>query len=124
MGAIVIGLASGIICFWAATSLKKALGYDDSLDAFGVHGIGGIVGALLTGIFSAVSLGGQGINADSIGEQFVVQLIGVLFTIVYCGVLSYILLKIVDKIVGLRVTQDEETRGLDIALHDERGYNY
>ncbi|MYD62721.1 MAG: ammonium transporter, partial [Gemmatimonadetes bacterium] len=103
MGAIVVGLASGVLCFWAATSLKRALGYDDSLDAFGVHGIGGIVGALLTGIFAAESLGGQGLSADSIGGQFVVQLIGVVFTIVYCGVLSFILLKIVDAIVGLRV---------------------
>jgi len=124
MGAIVVGLASGVLCFWAATSLKRALGYDDSLDAFGVHGIGGIVGALLTGIFAAESLGGQGLSANSIGGQFVVQLIGVVFTIVYCGVLSFILLKIVDAIVGLRVSQDEETEGLDISLHDERGYNY
>ena len=124
MGAIAVGLASGVLCFWAATSLKRALGYDDSLDAFGVHGIGGIVGALLTGIFAAESLGGQGLTADSIGGQFVVQLIGVVFTIVYCGVLSFILLKIVDAIIGLRVSQDEETEGLDIALHDERGYNY
>ena len=115
MGAIVVGLASGVLCFWAATSLKRALGYDDSLDAFGVHGIGGIVGALLTGIFAAESLGGQGLSADSIGGQFVVQLIAVVFTIVYCGVLSFILLKIVDAIVGLRVSQDEETEGLDIS---------
>ena len=124
MGAIVVGLASGVLCFWGATSLKRALGYDDALDAFGVHGIGGIVGALLTGIFAAESLGGQGLSADSIGGQFVVQLIAVVFTIVYCGVLSFILLKIVDAIVGLRVSQDEETEGLDISLHDERGYNY
>ncbi len=124
MGAIAVGLASGVICFWAATSLKRALGYDDSLDAFGVHGIGGIVGALLTGIFAAEGLGGQGLSADTIGGQFVVQLIGVVFTIVYCGVLSFILLKIVDAIIGLRVSQDEETEGLDISLHDERGYNY
>lgn len=124
MGAIVVGLASGILCFWAATSLKRAMGYDDSLDAFGVHGIGGIVGALLTGIFAAESLGGQGLSADSIGGQFFVQLVGVVFTIAYCAVLSFILLKIVDAIVGLRVSQSEETEGLDIALHDERGYNY
>ncbi len=124
MGAIVVGLASGVLCFWAATSLKRALGYDDSLDAFGVHGIGGIVGALLTGIFAAESLGGQGLSADSIGGQFFVQLVGVVFTIVYCAVLSFILLKIVDAGVGLRVSQEEETQGLDISLHDERGYNY
>ena len=124
MGAIAIGLASGVICFWAATSLKRALGYDDSLDAFGVHGVGGIVGALLTGIFSDVSFGGAGINADSIGGQFTAQLISVVFTLVYSGVLSFIILKIVDAIIGLRVSQEEETEGLDIALHDERGYNY
>ena len=124
MGAIVVGFASGILCFWAATSLKRAMGYDDSLDAFGVHGIGGIVGALLTGIFAAESLGGQGLSADSIGGQFFVQLVGVVFTIAYCAVLSFILLKIVDAIIGLRVSQSEETEGLDIALHDERGYNY
>ena len=124
MGAIVVGLASGILCFWAATSLKRAMGYDDSLDAFGVHGIGGIVGALLTGIFAAESLGGQGLSADSIGGQFFVQLVGVVFTIAYCAVLSFILLKIVDAIIGLRVSQTDETEGLDIALHDERGYNY
>ena len=124
MGAIVVGLASGILCFWAATSLKRAMGYDDSLDAFGVHGIGGIVGALLTGIFAAESLGGQGLSADSIGGQFFVQIVGVVFTIAYCAVLSFVLLKIVDAIVGLRVSQSEETEGLDIALHDERGYNY
>ena len=124
MGAIVVGFASGILCFWAATSLKRAMGYDDSLDAFGVHGVGGIVGALLTGIFAAESLGGQGLSADSIGGQFFVQLVGVVFTIAYCAVLSFILLKIVDAIIGLRVSQSEETEGLDIALHDERGYNY
>lgn len=124
MGAIVVGLASGILCFWAATSLKRAMGYDDSLDAFGVHGIGGIVGALLTGIFAAESLGGQGLSADSIGGQFFVQLVGVVFTIAYCAILSFILLKIVDAIIGLRVSQSEEIEGLDIALHDERGYNY
>ena len=124
MGAIVVGLASGILCFWAATSLKRAMGYDDSLDAFGVHGIGGIVGALLTGIFAAESLGGQGLSADSIGGQFFVQLVGVVFTIAYCAVLSFILLKLVDAIIGLRVSQSDETEGLDIALHDERGYNY
>ena len=124
MGAIVVGFASGLLCFWAATSLKRAMGYDDSLDAFGVHGVGGIVGALLTGIFAAESLGGQGLSADSIGGQFFVQLVGVVFTIAYCAVLSFILLKIVDAIIGLRVSQSEETEGLDIALHDERGYNY
>ena len=126
MGAIAIGFLSGVICFWSATSLKRSLGFDDSLDAFGVHGIGGIVGALLTGIFSAEALGGQGLGDGhtGIGSQFVAQLISVIFTLVYSGVLSFIILKIVDAIVGLRVSQDEEVAGLDISLHDERGYNY
>lgn len=126
MGAIAIGFLSGVICFWSATSLKRALGFDDSLDAFGVHGVGGIVGALLTGIFSAEALGGQGLGDGhtGIGSQFVAQLISVIFTLVYSGVLSFIILKIVDAVVGLRVSQEDEVAGLDISLHDERGYNY
>ena len=123
MGALAIGFASGLLCFWGATSLKQKLGYDDSLDAFGVHGIGGIVGALLTGVFAAESLGGQGLAMGSIGAQVGSQLISVVFTIVYCGVLSYIILKIVDALVGLRVNSDEESQGLDLALHSEQGYN-
>ena len=122
MGAIVIGLASGLICFWAATSLKQALGYDDSLDAFGVHAVGGIVGALLTGVFAAESLGGMGLAKDSVGGQLGAQILGVVFTIVYCAVLSFIILKIVDAVVGLRVSDEDEDRGLDISLHNEQGY--
>ena len=124
MGAIAIGVVAGILCFWGATSLKKKMGYDDSLDAFGVHGIGGIVGAILTGIFCAEALGGQGFGDghSSIGGQLVAQLIAVIFTIVYCGVLSFIILKIVDAIIGLRVSEEEENQGLDISLHDEQGY--
>ncbi|GMV90658.1 MAG: ammonia channel [Candidatus Hydrogenedentota bacterium] len=121
MGALVIGLASGGICFLGATSLKRALGYDDSLDAFGVHGIGGLVGALLTGVFASTSLGGW--EEISIGAQFIQQVKGALVTIVYCGVLSFILLKIVDVVVGLRVSEQQETQGLDISLHEEAGYN-
>ena len=124
MGAIAVGFAAGILCFWGATSLKRKLGYDDSLDAFGVHGIGGVVGALLTGIFAAEGLGGQGLAAGvSIGQQFGIQLVGVIVTVIYCALLSAIILKIVDAVVGLRVREDEEIRGLDIALHDEQGYN-
>ena len=123
LGALAIGFASGLLCFWGATSLKQKLGYDDSLDAFGVHGIGGIVGALLTGVFAAESLGGQGLPMGSIGAQVGSQLISVVFTIVYCGVLSYIILKFVDVVVGLRVDPDEESQGLDLALHSEQGYN-
>ena len=124
MGAIVIGVAAGLLCFWGSTTLKRKLGYDDSLDAFGVHGIGGIVGALLTGLFVAEGLGGQGLaEGMTIARQLGVQLIGIVFTVVYCGVLSAIILKIVDAIVGLRVSEDEENQGLDLALHDEQGYN-
>ena len=123
MGAIAVGAASGIFCFWGATSLKQKLGYDDSLDAFGVHGIGGIVGALLTGIFVAEGLGGTGLaDGVSVGQQLVSQIKAVVFTIVYCGVLSFIILKIVDAIVGLRVDEEEEEQGLDVALHNEQGY--
>lgn len=125
MGALVIGIASGLICFWGATSLKQKLGYDDSLDAFGVHGIGGIVGALLTGIFASEVLGGAGFadGVDNIGTQFLNQLLSVVITIVWSGVLSFIILKILDAIIGLRVEGDEEREGLDLVLHDERGYN-
>lgn len=123
MGAIIIGAASGVVCFWSATSLKQKLGFDDSLDAFGVHGIGGIVGAFLTGICASESLGGAGFEAAGLGAQLKGQVISIVFTLVYSGVLSLVLLKIVDAVVGLRVTQEDETRGLDISLHDERGYN-
>ncbi len=124
MGALVIGLASGVGCFIAATKVKRALGYDDSLDVFGVHAIGGIIGAVLTGVFCAPSLGGAGFGEgiESIGQQVGVQLVGVGATVVYTAVVSFILLKIVDVIIGLRVTEEQETEGLDLALHDERGY--
>ena len=124
LGAIVIGFASGALCFWASTILKKKCGYDDSLDVFGVHGVGGIVGALLTGVFVAKGLGGQGLaDGMTIGSQFGVQAIGVVVTLVYSGVVSYILLKVVDGIIGLRVSEEGETAGLDISLHEEQGYN-
>ncbi|HHM6587443.1 TPA: ammonium transporter [Pseudomonas aeruginosa] len=122
MGALVIGLASGVICSFAATSLKRALKYDDSLDAFGVHAVGGIVGALLTGIFAAPSLGGFG-SVEDIGAQFFVQFKGVAFTVVYTAVVTFVILKVLDLVMGLRVTEEEEAVGLDLALHNERGYN-
>ncbi|MBG6790820.1 ammonium transporter [Pseudomonas aeruginosa] len=122
MGALVIGLASGVICFFAATSLKRALKYDDSLDAFGVHAVGGIVGALLTGIFAAPSLGGFG-SVEDIGAQFFVQFKGLAFTVVYTAVVTFVILKVLDLVMGLRVTEEEEAVGLDLALHNERGYN-
>ncbi len=122
MGAIVIGLSSGVICFLCATSLKRKLGYDDSLDAFGVHGIGGIVGAILTGVFAAPALGGFGEVTDIAGQVFI-QFKGVAFTVVYTGVVTFVILKVLDMVMGLRVSEEEEAVGLDLALHNERGYN-
>jgi len=122
MGALVIGLVSGVVCFFCATSLKRKLGYDDSLDAFGVHGIGGIVGALLTGIFAAPMLGGFG-AVENIGLQLWIQFKGVLFTVVYTGIVTYLILKAIDLVMGLRVNEEQETIGLDLSLHNERGYN-
>jgi len=124
MGAIVIGAAAGFFCYLAATKLKRAMGYDDSLDVFGVHAVGGIIGAMLTGVFAAESLGGAGLGVDGgIGAQLVVQAIGVSATVIYTGIMSLIILKVVDMVIGLRVTPEQETEGLDITLHDERGYN-
>ena len=124
MGALLIGFASGLVCFLTSTKLKRALGYDDSLDVFGVHAVGGILGAILTGLCADASLGGAGLaEGMTIGTQLWVQTKGVLFTIVYSGVLSFVILKIIDVVIGLRVTEEQETEGLDIALHDERGYN-
>ena len=123
LGALAIGAASGIVCFIASTKLKRALGYDDALDVFGVHAVGGIVGAILTGVFADASLGGAGLaEGMTIASQLWVQTKGVLFTIVYTAVLSFIILKVVDVVIGLRVTEEQETEGLDLALHDERGY--
>jgi Amt family ammonium transporter len=124
MGALLIGLASGAVCFLASTKLKRVLGYDDSLDVFGVHAVGGILGAILTGLCADVALGGKGLaEGVTIGMQLWIQTKGVLFTVIYTTVLSYAILKVIDWAIGLRVTGDQETEGLDIALHDERGYN-
>jgi len=124
MGAMAIGVASGLVCYLAVVKLKRKLGYDDSLDAFGVHGVGGFVGAILTGVFVDASLGGAGLaEGVSMGSQVVKQFLGAAATIVYCGVISFILLKIIDAVIGLRVTVEEEQMGLDLVLHDEQGYN-
>ena len=124
MGALAIGVAAGILCFLASTRLKRKLGYDDSLDVFGVHAVGGIVGAILTGMFAFPSLGGVWDPGDkTIGAQLWIQTKGVLFTVVFTGVGSFVLLKLVDVLLGLRVSSEDETLGLDLALHDERGYN-
>ena len=132
MGAIVIGLISGLVCLWGVNGLKRLLGADDSLDVFGVHGVGGIVGALLTGVFAAPSLGGTGIydyiadkaSADySITGQVWVQLQAVLTTVVWSAVVAFIAFKIVDLVIGLRVTEEEEREGLDISSHGETAYH-
>lgn len=115
-GALAIGFASGLIAWWASTSLKKALGYDDSLDVFGIHGVAGIVGALLTGWFAVEAIGG---TAGSF-EQVIIQAMGVGVTIIYTAIVTFIILKVVDVIVGLRVTDDEEREGLDVTQHGER----
>ena len=125
MGAIAIGAAAGVGCFLASVKLKRAMGYDDSLDVFGVHATGGIIGAMLTGVFCAKSLGGAGFGVESGGmvAQLAVQFTGVMATVIYTGIMSFIILKVIDAIIGLRVSEDEETEGLDIVLHDERGYS-
>jgi Amt family ammonium transporter len=132
MGSIVIGLLAGLICLWGVNGLKRLLGADDALDVFGVHGVGGILGALLTGVFAAPSLGGTGIydyvankvNPEySIGGQVWIQFQGVLTTIIWSGVVAFVAYKIVDLLIGLRVSEEEEREGLDITSHGETAYN-
>ena len=134
-GALIIGLLAGLICLWGVTGLKKLLGADDSLDVFGVHGVGGILGALLTGVFNSPNLGGPSLVADwttvamvtpeaySIANQVWIQAKGVLITIVWSGVVSLIAYKIVDVVIGLRVPEEEEREGLDITSHGETAYH-
>ncbi|MCB5186536.1 ammonium transporter [Methylobacillus caricis] len=124
MGAIILGFIASFISLWSVTKLKIALGYDDTMDVFGIHGIAGIVGALGTGIFMAPTLGGVGYEEGvTMGHQLYVQAVSVGFTLVYVGVVSYILFKIVDLVIGLRVTEDDEREGLDTASHGERAYH-
>jgi Amt family ammonium transporter len=124
MGTLVIGIASGALCYLAVVKIKRALGYDDSLDAFGVHGVGGIVGAILTGVFISADLGGAGLDEGvSMGRQVWLQFVGAGVTILYCAVASFIILKVLDVVIGLRVTEEQEQEGLDLVLHDEQGYN-
>jgi ammonium transporter, Amt family len=133
MGSLVIGLLAGVVCLWGVNGLKRLLGADDSLDVFGVHGVGGILGALLTGVFTAPQLGGQGIfdyvtnkmsaDAYSIGAQVLVQAEAVLTTIVWSGVVAFIAYKVVDLVVGLRVPEEQEREGLDITSHGESAYH-
>jgi Amt family ammonium transporter len=131
-GALVIGLLSGVVCLWGVTGLKKLLGADDSLDVFGVHGVGGILGALLTGVFASPKLGGTGTcdyvantcgGWTSIGAQVWVQAQGVIYTVIISGIVALVAFKIVDMVIGLRVTEEEEREGLDISSHGETAYN-
>jgi Amt family ammonium transporter len=134
-GALIIGLVAGLACLWGVSALKRILGADDSLDVFGVHGVGGIVGAILTGVFNSPNLGGPSAMADwtsltmfttdnySIGSQVWIQTKAVLVTIVWSGVVSAIAYKIVDLTIGLRVSEEDEREGLDTTAHGERAYN-
>jgi Amt family ammonium transporter len=123
MGAIVLGAIAGVVCFFFCTTVKNALGYDDSLDVFGVHGVGGIIGSIGTGIFVAPALGGAGVADYAMGAQVWKQFVAVAVAVIWCGVGSFVLFKIIDAVVGLRVTSDQEREGLDIAEHGERAYN-
>ncbi|MCQ4345926.1 ammonium transporter [Pseudomonas stutzeri] len=122
-GALAIGLLSGVCCYLAVTSLKRRLGYDDSLDVFGLHGVGGVVGALLTGVFCVPALGGH-VEGSEILPQVWAQAKSVVFTFVYCFAVSWVLLKLVDRLVGLRVDEQAEDLGLDLAEHNERAYSH
>lgn len=119
MGALLIGIAAGLACYWGAVILKVRLGYDDSLDAFGVHGIGGIVGALLTGVFAVEAIGGAPGLLEGNAGQVLVQIEGIVGTIVYCALATFVILKIVEMVMGLRVDEETEVAGLDITLHGE-----
>jgi Amt family ammonium transporter len=133
MGALIMGLLAGVVCLWGVTGLKRLLRADDSLDVFGVHGVGGILGALLTGVFASPSLGGQGVwdyttnamdTAYSIADKVLVQAHGVVVTVVWSAVVAFIAFKLVDIVIGLRVPEDEEREGLDVTSHGESAYRY
>jgi ammonium transporter, Amt family len=123
MGSIIIGALAGFLCLWGVSGLKKMLGADDSLDVFGVHGVGGILGALLTGVFTAPGLGGTGGEDFSIASQVLIQAEGVVITMVWSTVVAFVAYKVVDMVVGLRVSEEAEREGLDISSHGETAYN-
>ena len=123
MGAIILGAIAGPVCLWAVSGLKKTLGYDDSLDVFGIHAVGGIIGAIGTGIFVSPALGGVGVDDYSMAGQVMTQATGVLVTVAWSGVVSFVLFKLIDMIMGLRVSEEAEREGLDTAIHGERAYN-
>jgi len=121
IGALFIGIAAGLVCYVAAVWMKKALGYDDSLDAWGLHGVGGALGAILTGLFasSAINHAGKGWAADGNAGQMLIQLYDVLGTFAYSAIVTWLILKVVDLMVGLRVSAEVEVEGLDVNLHEE-----
>lgn len=123
VGGLVIGMTAGFVCFYATQYIKRRLKIDDSLDVFPVHGVGGIFGSILTGVFAAESFGGLGLNGVSIFQQVGVQALAVVVTIIWSAVFSYVILKVFDSLIGLRVTPEEETEGLDISQHEETGYH-
>ncbi len=124
IGALCIGLLAGVACFAATQYVKRVLQIDDSLDVFPVHGIGGMIGLIMTGVFASASLGGLGLpDGAGVGGQIVVQIVGIVATVVWCGALTYVILKVVDSMVVLRVSEEQEQQGLDIVLHEERGYD-
>ena len=124
LGGLLIGISAGVVCYFATQYIKRSLKIDDSLDVFPVHGVGGALGTLLTAVFFASSLGGPAEAGYAMGSQFMIQAVGVIATILWCGIVSFIILKVVDALIGLRVTADEETEGLDLVSHDERGYSF
>jgi Amt family ammonium transporter len=125
LGALAIGAAAGVLCFYATNHMKRRLGVDDSLDVFPVHGVGGALGTTLTAVFAATALGGVGYpEGQTMGGQVLVQLAGIAATALWSGVVTYVLLKVSDAVVGMRVTSEEETEGLDQVLHNEKGYNF
>ena len=122
IGALVIGILAGLVCYEATQYIKKVLKIDDSLDVFPVHGVGGILGTLLTGVFASASFGGMGMD-NSISTQVGIQIVGVLFTIIWCGFFTFIILRFVDNVLGLRISEDEEEVGIDLSEHGESSYN-
>jgi Amt family ammonium transporter len=124
MGALVIGLTAGVVCFFATQFLKRTLKIDDSLDVFPVHGVGGFTGLMLTAVFSAAAFDGLGLpEGVTIGQQLVTQLIGAVATVAWSGIATFVILKVVNIIVPLRVSPEQENEGLDLVSHEERGYN-
>ena len=122
IGALVIGILAGLVCYEATQYIKKVLKIDDSLDVFPVHGVGGILGTLLTGVFASASFGGMGMD-NSISTQVGIQIVGILFTIIWCGFFTFIILRFVDNVLGLRISEDEEQVGIDLSEHGESSYN-